>query len=146
MPKEIIKRINLRVDESLIHASETSYHLSNSHSFNEHTTKALEHYNTHLKIQDHPDMFMELIGSVAKNNMLLVGEQLEMSRENDTILLAKTQFRIAVEIAVMNRMLARAVKLDSETISRYYHEANHEVRHIDDVLGMKERLADEYGA
>lgn len=123
------KRITAWVSEETIKKCNSGIALDDSRSRSEFVEKAVSFYAGFLAAQVHTDFFAPVIAEVV--------DGVVSTAENR---IAKLLFKIAVELAKLEQMLASINDMDEETLHSLHIQCVNEVKKINGILKFEEAV------
>ncbi len=116
----------LRISEKTFRNCRAGMELMDTRSRNEYIEKAIEFYSSYLSAQTNVNFFAGVVSEAV--------EGIVKTSENR---IARLLFKIAVELAKLEQMLASINEMDDETIRRLHIRCVNEVKKINGILNME---------
>lgn len=123
------KRITAWLSDSSLKKCEEGMVLSDCKSRSDYVEKAVCFYAGYLSAQEHAGFFAPVISDLV--------EGIISSTENR---IARLMFKIAVELAKLEQMLASINDMDEETMKRLHIQCVNEVKKINGIIKMEEAV------
>lgn len=125
-------RLTVRLCEDTVKKCEAGMKLDNASSRNDFIEKAICFYSGFLAVKTHTDFFAPVIA-----------ETIEGVMETTENRLAKLLFKIAVELAKLEQMLASINDMDDETLRLLHIKCVNEVKKINGILKFEEAVKEQ---
>lgn len=123
------KRITAWLSDSSLKKCKEGMILSDCKSRSDFVEKAVCFYSGYLSAQEHADFFASVISDLVESTI--------SSTENR---IARLLFKIAVELAKLEQMLASINDMDDETMKKLHIRCVNEVKRINGIIKMEEAV------